>query len=237
MLTKNIRPFLVTLFISIISFGNIHAYAGVDGSPFEGLYLGVITTKNTFSSTPSFASVPAVDVNTELVIPNLFNGITSINHNNSYGSGILGGYGLNMGIFYAGVEAAFIIDKGNTVISDGTNTYKISKSNTMDINLRGGITLSNKALIFGLIGYSGAVLKSNGVNNNLIETEGASYNKRITSFRLGAGVEVAVFENIALRLEYTQSRFGTTTIINDSDQFSFKPKTSRIMASFILHMY
>ncbi len=230
MLTKHIKLLLSTAVISFISLSNIHANAGIDASPFEGLYAGVITTKNTFSTTSSYLEVPVTD------IPSVFSGITNSAHKNGFGGGILGGYGINYGILYTGIEAAFMIDKGNTIISDGTNTLKISKSNTLDVNLRVGLTLSNKAMVFGLIGYSGAVLKSKGLNQILIAND-REYNKRITSYKFGAGFEIAVMENIAFRLEYTRSKYANASLIYGSDQFIFKPKTSRIMASFILHMY
>lgn len=228
---KRTKYIIGTSVIALTSLFSITANAGVDGSPFEGMYAGFITTKSTFSSTAIY-----LDKST-LEIPSNFSAITSAVSTDSYGGGIMGGYGLNYGIFYGGIEAAFIVDKGNTIFSDGTNTIKVSQSNTFDISFRPGITLSDKALVFGLVGYSGANIKSDGINGLLASGDGLSYNKRLTSLRYGAGIEVEFMENIAVRAEYTRSITNSALIVDGGDQFTVKPKTSRIMLSFVLHMY
>ena len=213
----------------ILAFTTNLAHAGPDGSPFEGVYVGFTTTVNTFESTATYQQVENDN------FPSNFSSITGSESNNSYGGGILAGYGLNYGPLYYGAEAAFIVDKGNSVFSDGSNTIRVAKSNTFDINGRLGFTLSNKALLFGLIGYSGVNLKSNGVNE--LRGNDLDFNVRATALRFGGGVEIAVFENIAIRAEYTRSSVNEATYRDGSDEFAFKPKTSRIMLSAILHMY
>ncbi|MCC3861963.1 outer membrane protein [Pseudemcibacter aquimaris] len=218
------------LMISAISYLTISpALAGPDGSPFEGLYLGLVTTKNTFETTASYLEKPNDD------FPSNFTGITSGTSKDSYGAGMLAGYGLNYGPLYLGAEAAFIIDKGHSIYSDGSNTIKINKSNTFDINGRVGFTLADKALVFGLIGYSGLNLKSKGVNEQ--RADRLDYNTRVTAFQYGGGVEVAIMENIALRAEYTRQSVNDAVYRDGSDEFTFKPKTSRILVSAVLHMY
>ncbi|MBT5074621.1 MAG: porin family protein [Kordiimonadaceae bacterium] len=231
MTLKRTKYIISSAVIALISLYNMTASAGVDGSPFEGMYAGVITTKSTFSSGIIHLARPTDDE------VSIFGDITNTKSSNSYGMGILGGYGLNYGIFYGGAEAAFIVDKGNTVFSDGTNTIKVSQSNTFDFSFRPGITLSNKALIFGLVGYSGTNIKSSGINKYQDSGDNGRYNKRLTSLRFGGGIEVAVMENIAVRAEYTRSIIGEGLYVDRGDQFTFKPKTSRIMLSFVLHMY
>jgi outer membrane immunogenic protein len=220
---KYITLMAITLFASQPSF------AGPDGSPFEGLYIGIATVKNTFSSTATYQE------NLDDDFPSNFTGITDSSSSNSYGAGLLGGYGLNYGPVYFGAEAAFIIDKGSSVYSDGTNTLRVAKSNTFDINGRLGYTISNKVLLFGLIGYSGINLKSKGVNE--LNSESINYNARVTALQYGGGMEFALMENIAIRAEYTRAKASDAIFRNGSDQFTFKPKTSRIMVSAILHMY
>lgn len=205
------------------------AYAGPDGSPFEGLYLGVSLVKNTFESTATY------EENLDDNFPSNFTGITDSSSSNSYGAGILAGYGLNYGVLYYGAEAAFIIDKGSSTYTDGTNTIRLGKSNSLDVNGRLGVTLSDKALLYGLVGYSGISLKSKGVNELSAETR--NFNTRATGLKFGAGVELAVMENIAIRAEYTRTKASDAIYRNGSDQFTFKPETSRITISAILHMY
>lgn len=226
--TKNIIGSAV---IALTSLFSITASAGVDGSPFEGMYVGVITAKSTFSSTAIYLDRSTVDA------PSNFAGITGAVSTDKFGGGIMGGYGLSYGILHGSVEAAFIIDKGHTIFSDGINRVKVSQSNTFDISIRPGITISDKALLFGLVGYSGKNLKSDGVNENLNGSNGLSYNKRLTSLRYGGGIEVEFMENIAVRAEYTRSIVNDAVFLDGGDQFTFKPKTSRIMLSFVLHMY
>ena len=78
-------------------------------------------------------------------------------------------------------------------------------------------------------------MKSKGIGELLGEND--RFNKRITAFRYGGGIEVSIMENIAARLEYTRSSFSSALVIDGSDQFMIKPKTSRIMFSIVLHMY
>ena len=235
MTLNRIKKLTLYLIVTLISFSNISAQAGVDGSPFEGLYLGVISTKSTFSSTASHvARTDIVDPFSQNVI-STFNGISTSTSENSFGGGLMGGYGLNYGLLYFGAEAAFIVDKGNTVLSDGVSTIKISQGNTFDVSLRSGITISDKALVFGLIGYSGVNLKSKGINERL--GNNLDFNKRLTSLRYGGGIEVAVMENIAVRAEYTRSIINDAIVLDGADEFTYKPKSSRIMLSLVLHMF
>lgn len=169
--------------------------------------------------------------------PSAFGSITSSTSKNSYGGGLFAGYGLSYGPVYTSAEAGFVVDKGNTILSDGTNTIKFSQSNTFELNVRAGFHLTENALLFGLVGYSGSNIKSHGINGRSEAISGASYNKRLTSLRYGAGIELALFENIALRGEYTRTKISSDTYLDGSNQFSISPKTSRIMLSVVLHMY
>ncbi|MBT6135412.1 MAG: porin family protein [Kordiimonadaceae bacterium] len=231
-MTLNRIKFLVFIQVMLfISVGPLQAFAGVDGSPFEGPYLGITTSKSTFSSTIANTIVSTADK------PSLFGSSTSAKSKNSYGGGIFAGYGLNYGPVYTSAEAGFIVDKGNTILSNGTNTIKFSQSNTFELNVRAGFHLTENALIFGMFGYSGANMKSHGIDERSKPTDGLSYNQRLTSLRYGAGVEVAVYENISLRGEYTKSKVGSDFYLDGSDKFTISPKTSRIMFSVVLHMY
>ena len=232
MTLNRIKLFISMLIVTFFSLTTIHANAGVDGSPFEGSYLGFVTTKSTFAAAGTLGQFDDSDN------PSIFNSISSTTSKNSYGGGFFAGYGLKFGSLYTSAEGAFIIDKGNTIFSDGTNTIKFSQSNTLDLNLRGGMEAAEGVLIFGLLGYSGTNIKSNGINERQNkDAGGVNYNKRLTSLRYGAGIEVAVYENIAIRAEYTRTVIGSDSYIDGSDLFSIKPKTSRIMFSVVLHMY
>jgi opacity protein-like surface antigen len=231
-MTLNRIKILVSIQVILFLFGGfLQANAGVDGSPFEGPYLGVITTKSTYSATIANTIVSTVDT------PSAFGSSTSAKSKNSYGGGLFGGYGLNYGPVYTSAELGFIVDKGNTILSDGTNTIKFSQSNTFELNVRAGFHLTDNALIFGMFGYSGANMKSHGINERSKPTDGLSYKQRLTSLRYGAGVEVAVYENISLRGEYTRSKISNDFYLDGSDKFTISPKTSRIMFSVVLHMY
>ena len=225
-LKKSIRMILVIICCASYS----SAFAGEDGSPFEGLYVGIAATKATFDSTALYR-----DAMIEDSLSN-FNEITGSSSKNSWGGGILAGYGLNYGPVYVGAEAVFIIDKGSTTFTDGTTDIRIWKNNTFDINLRSGITVSDKALVYGLIGYSGAAIKSLGTNG-VKDDSNIDYSTRVTGLQYGGGVELAIMENIAARIEYTRAKFNDAVYLDGTDEFTFKPKTSRIMLSFVLHMY
>lgn len=225
----NLKFIKIAILFTITLLGTNNAFAGPDGSPFEGLYVGISTAKSTFASTAIFEEVPKDD------FPSIFNGIDSSSSSNSYGAGFFGGYGLNYGLFYFGAEAGFLVDKGSTTYSDGVNTIKLSQSNTFEMATRVGMTISDKALIYGLIGYTGVSLKSKGVNDH--GNDNRTYNTRVTGIRYGAGAEVSIMENIALRAEYTRTKIGDAYYPDGADEFTFKPETSRIMLSLVLHMY
>ncbi len=223
---KSIALMIGTLTIA----GTSTAHAGVDGSPFEGLYVGLAMTKATFEASALYR-----DAMVEDQLSN-FNGITGSRSGDSWGGGLLAGYGLNYGPVYVGAEAVFLVEKGSTTFTDGTTEIRLAKSNTFDINARLGFTLSDKAMVYALGGYTGAVLKSLGTNG-IQEERGLDYNKRVTGFQYGAGVEVAVLENIAARMEYTRANINDAVYLDGTDEFTFKPESSRIMFSLVLHMY
>lgn len=231
MTLDRIKIFVSLLTLTFISLNATGANAGEDGSPFEGTYIGFITSKSTFSATGVQLARSNVDA------PSAFGQITSATSKNSYGGGLFAGYGLSFGKLYTSAEAGFVIDKGNTIFSDGTDTIKIAQSNTFEIGVRGGFHVSDKALIYGLLGYSGSNIKSDGINERQKGQSGLNFNKRLTSLRYGAGIEIAAFENIAIRAEYTRSSISSSLYLDGSNEFTFKPKTSRIMLSVVLHMY
>ncbi len=209
---------------------NSNALAGEDGSPFEGLYVGLAASKATFDSTATYRDAMIDDRLSN------FNGITGSTSGDSWGGGLLAGYGLNYGPLYVGAEAVFLIEKGSTTFTDGDTDIRLSKSNTFDINLRTGITVSDKALIYGLVGYTGAALKSLGTNG-IEDGSNTDYGTRVTGIRYGGGVEVAVMENIAARFEYTRASINDAVYLDGTDEFTFMPDTSRVMVSVVLHMY
>lgn len=225
-LKKSISTIVVLL--SCASYSS--AFAGEDGSPFEGIYIGLAATKATFDSTALYR-----DAMIENNLSN-FNDITGSSSKNSWGGGFLAGYGLNYGPVYVGAEAVFLIEKGSTTFTDGTTDIRIWKNNTFDINLRSGITISDKALVYGLIGYTGATIKSLGTNG-VKDDSGIDYNTRVTGLQYGGGIEVAVMENIAARMEYTRANINDAVYLDGTDEFTFKPDTTRVMFSIVLHMY
>ena len=230
MTSKLFKLAAAAIISSATALQSIPSFAGEDGSPFEGLYIGLAATKSTFDATATHQNLLLDDV------PSNFNGVVNTNSGDSYGGGFFAGYGLNYGILYGGAEAAFLVEKGSSTFNDGSADIRFFKSNTIDINLRGGVTISNKFLLYGLFGYTGAVIKSKGVNGD-IEDRVVSYNRRVTGYRYGGGVEVAFMENLAARLEYTKANIGNAVFADGSDQFTVKPRTSRIMFSVVLHMY
>lgn len=230
MTIKPIKNSIYILIGTLYFISNSSALAGEDGSPFEGLYVGLAATKATFDSTATYR-----DAMIDNSLSN-FNGITGSTSGDSWGGGLLAGYGLNYGPVYIGAEAVFLIEKGSTTYTDGDTDIRIAKRNNFDINLRTGITVSDKALVYGLVGYTGAALKSLGTNG--IEDEsGLDYSTRVTGIRYGGGVEVAVMENIAARLEYTRANINDAVYLDGTDEFTFKPETTRVMLSIVLHMY
>ena len=88
------KIFKITFLAMLITSITKPALAGPDGSPFEGLYVGVTSVVNTFDSTATYREVPNDD------FPSNFSSISSSVSSNSYGGGILAGYGLIYGPLY-----------------------------------------------------------------------------------------------------------------------------------------
>jgi opacity protein-like surface antigen len=210
------------------------AHAGTDGSLFEGFYLGMkasstVTTGNMrhilLAGRPA-KYVPA------------FGDSFTLNSPRGYGGGLYAGFGMSFGTFNLGIEASFDISRGQFNMIDTDNkTFGVNPRNTFGLAMRLGVEASDSILIYGLVGYETQKMKITGFvdpadkENTLGEGFGG--------VRFGGGVEILIMENVALRVEYTQTRFFEKTFIKKTkkyDQFIYKPRNSSINVGLILHM-
>lgn len=213
----------VCLIITFLAAGSLSAQAGVDGNPFEDFYVGLNFDYSKVTSNTVYTELPATEG-----LASTFDGINSRNSGSGFGGGLYGGYGLNFGPVYTSLEAGFMVARGNAKISDGTTTVKLGQSNVMGINARVGFVVSDNILLYGLAGFASTKF---GVDDGTF-----NISKRLSGIKYGAGFEVGIMEDIALRVEYTRTRYGSLLVSQQLDVYDFKPRSQSITIGVVLHM-
>ncbi len=246
-MSNRIKTALIGLpLLATLSLMSAPAQAGVDGNPFEGLYLGLYGNYARVSSTNSYVDLePASDAN------NFFTGIGEKSEKSSgYGGSLYGGIGTNFwGPLHASIEGALGLSGGsgnavlNTVTpaqgvegdadfvpaSFGTDNVRIKAGFAFDVNARLGFTVSDRVMIYGLGGYTSTKFKVSDSTGEFSKTAGG--------YRYGAGFEVGIMEDVALRIEYTRTEHSDFTWERTSaDNLIFDPSTESVRIGLILHM-
>lgn len=230
------------------------AQAGVDAGPFEGLFVGFngnfsrVTSKNTYT-----------DLDADSDSFNFFNGIGDSLKGTGYGLNFYGGMGSNIwGPVYASIEGALGVSGGsgnatvNTVIPEhiipgntdpdlgdltddilvpaefGTDNLKIRAGFAFDVTARLGYVVDDFAMIYVLGGYTSTKYKS-----TIGELE---FSKSAGGYRVGAGIEVMVMEDIAVRLEYVRTEHSAIDWNLGADAFRLDPRSEVIRLGLVLHM-
>lgn len=230
------------------------AQAGVDGNPFEGMYLGLNGNYAKVGSINSYS-----DLDPDSAANNLFTGIGNTKKNTGYGGALYGGIGRNIwGPVYVGIEASLGLAGGsgsaqvNTVVPEhdiaavgspgdadyaaaqtiaavhGTDTMKIKAGFAFDINARLGFSISDRVLVYGLGGYTSTKYK-------LSDSTG-DFSKGAGGYRYGAGFEVGIMEDMAVRIEYVRTAHSALTWERGVDSFRIDPSSQVIRIGVVLHM-
>ena len=214
------------------------AEAGLDGNPFEGLYVGLNGNYAKVKSTNIYTDLdPDSDVN------NRFTGIGATNSGTGYGGNLYGGIGTNIwGPLYGSVEGALGLSGGsgkavvNTFVPatdtvaavNGTDTVNIKAGFSFDINARLGFTVSDSILVYALGGYTSTKFK--------LSDSVADFSISAGGYRYGAGFEVGIMEDMALRIEYVRTAHSAINWVRVADQFSIDPSMEVFRIGVILHM-
>ncbi|PCI43325.1 MAG: hypothetical protein COB49_12425 [Alphaproteobacteria bacterium] len=207
--------------LAMTSMMTSQAQAGLDGNPFEGLYLGF---NFNYAKVTTSATFEQLDADTST-----FNGISGTDDSNGKGLVLYGGIGSNVwGPLYMGIEGALGVNGGTARVTDGTKSFGLKAGFSFDVTGRIGTSISDNILIYGLGGYTSIKFSGNGF------TDGSS--KSLTGFRLGGGVEVGIMEDVALRVEYSRTEHSSITLIEAGDSFRFDPSTQVLRIGLILHM-
>lgn len=207
--------------LAMTSLMTSQAQAGLDGNPFEGLYLGF---NFNYSKVTTSATFDIVDVDTST-----FGGITGTDDSAGYGGVLYGGIGTNIwGPMYVGIEGGLGVNGGTGSVTDGTTSLGLKSGFSFDITSRVGITVSDNILLYGLAGYTSIKFSSRGFDIDQSTSKGG--------YRYGAGLEFMIMEDIAIRLEYARTEHSAMTLFNGGDSFRFDPSTQVIKIGIILHM-
>ncbi len=197
------------------------AQAGLDGNPFEGLYLGF---NFNYAKVTANATFEQLDANTST-----FNGISSTNNSNGYGGVLYGGIGTNVwGPMYVGIEGGLGVNGGTGSVSDGAASFGLKAGFSFDISGRLGVTVSDNILLYTIGGYTTIKFSKRGFTS--------SQKKGLAGYRYGAGFEVGILEDIALRVEYVRTKHSSVTWTEGGDSFRFDPGTQVIKIGLVLHM-
>ncbi len=207
--------------IAMSSLMTTQAQAGLDANAFEGLYLGL---NFNYSKVTANATFDILDADTST-----FGGITGTENSNGYGGVLYGGIGTNLwGPLYVGIEGGLGVNGGTGTVTDGTTTFGLKSGFSFDVSPRIGVTVSDNILVYALGGYTSIKFSSRGFAND--------QSKSLGGYRYGAGIEVGIMEDIAVRLEYVRTEHSSVTWINGGDSFNFDPSTQVIKIGVILHM-
>ncbi|PHZ84123.1 outer membrane protein [Paremcibacter congregatus] len=235
---------------TMLGFASTSAQAGLDGNPFEGLYLGFNANYSKVKSKNSYEDLePGVDE----LDNNFFTGIGNGAKNTGYGGSLYGGIGTNFwGPMYVSIEGALGLAGGsstatvNTVTpafetpdpdggeptvtpaAYGTDTLKLKAGFAFDINARLGFTVSDRVLVYGLGGYTSTKFKAS--------VSGQDFSSSAGGYRYGAGFEVGIMEDIALRIEYVRTAHSDINWRTNADSLTFDPSTEALRIGLILHM-
>lgn len=199
----------------------IQAQAGLDANPFEGLYLGF---NFNYSKVTTNATFDILNVDTST-----FGGITDTDNSAGYGGVLYGGIGSNIwGPMYVGIEGGLGVNGGTATVSDGAASFGLKAGFSFDVTTRLGMTVSDNILIYGLGGYTSIKFSSRGFDIDQTSSK--------AGYRYGAGIEVMIIEDLAVRLEYVRTAHSAITLLNGGDSFRFDPSTQVIKIGIILHM-
>ncbi|MCK5424396.1 MAG: porin family protein [Emcibacter sp.] len=207
--------------LAMTNFLTIQAQAGVDGNPFEGLYLGFNAN---YSKVTADTTYELLDADTST-----FGGITSTDDSAGYGGVLYGGIGTNLwGPMYVGIEGGLGINGGTSTVSDGVASLGLKAGFSFDITGRVGMTISDSVLVYGLGGYTSMKFSGRGFD--------VEQSTSLGGYRYGAGFEFGIMEDIAIRVEYVRTEHSAVTWFNGGDSFRFDPSTQVIKIGVILHM-
>jgi len=205
-----------------------HAHAGEDANPFEGLYLGLHANYSRVTSKNSYVALEPGEGEA-----NLFTGIGDATEGTGYGGTLYGGIGTNIwGPMYVSIEGALGLPGGsstaiiNTI--EGPDDVRIKAGFAFDINSRIGFTISDNILIYGLGGYTSTKFN--------ISDSADEFSQSAGGYRYGAGFEIGIMEDIALRIEYARTAHSEINWQRGADDFFFDPSTEVFRIGVILHM-
>ena len=146
------------------------------------------------------------------VFGTLFAGYGYHYHNRSYLAGEVNG-NISSTVFNASNREAI---HG----THSSNHYKIN--NTFGVSLLPGFQFTPDTLFYGRVGYTNAGFKVSTSDSSLQNVD-----KRKDGFRWGLGGKRAISERMALRMEFSQSNYGSTTL-RTLDPLSNVSKSTKI---------
>lgn len=150
-----------------------------------------------------------------------------------YGGGI--GYDVNLGGLVVGVEGELTDSTGKTKFTDGGfegfGLGQVKAGRDWYAGARVGYVVSPNALIYAKGGYTNA--RFNVVGSDGTTTLRESFDT--DGWRVGAGAEVALNNNVYTKLEYRYSNYGRAEVdfggdIPDSDRFDVDVDRHQIVA-------
>lgn len=143
-------------------------------------------------------------------------------------SGVLAGYGYQVGSFYFGGEAELELSSVGWDIerSPVGRIYSVEKIGTVGASLRAGYVVNDSVLIYGRAG----LVRSKFNTDYQFAGSTVDQNDYLSGLRFGGGVEFAVSPKLNLRLDYTYTNYDSHQVNYGSgvDQFDTTESLFRI---------
>jgi outer membrane immunogenic protein len=143
--------------------------------------------------------------------------LSATNKNDGFAYGGQVGYDARLGDkVVLGVEAALTGRTGRGTLNDGTTNYTLRQGRTIDATARLGYLVDPQGLLYVRGGYSNARFNLDDGTTR----DGANRG----GYKVGAGYERLITQNVSARLEYDYSGYGsedltdfTTGVVNAAD--------------------
>ena len=149
--------------------------------------------------------------------------------------GVAAGYDIDLGTIVIGPEAEYSWSEAKTEFEDGDfegfGFGQVSADRDLYLGARIGAKLSPQTLLYAKGGYTNA--KLNILSNDGVTEFDEDYD--LDGFRVGAGAEYAMNENLFLKLEYRYSNYQEAEVdfegsLPDSERFDVDLDRHQVMA-------
>jgi opacity protein-like surface antigen len=151
-----------------------------------------------------------------------------VGSNSNFGYGMIAGLDFKvLPNIVIGAEGDVSLDHNDFNFNNGVTIFSGKSKRTFGLTGRVGYLLGGRFLVYGRAGYENAAFRfSDSLSTSKHNFDG---------FKYGAGVELGLLANLAVRLEYDHTNFNSATPLTTSPTATFSPGKSRVMGAAALY--